>query len=151
MMPHLRAAALLAAAALAACGVGANTSYVVSLASPADAGVVATGIGAFVRTQLPAASTTLVLDPTPTAQADNILTPVLAEALRRQGFAVAEGPTPAGSHTLRYWVTPLDGSGELVRLLIEGRKEAARFFVRDTGGMLQTGGPFTVMQVEASR
>ena len=79
------------------------------------------------------------------------LTPVLAEALRKQGFAVAEGLAPAGSHTLRYWITPLDGSGELVRLLIDGRKEAARFFVRDTGGMLQTGGPFTVMQVEASR
>jgi hypothetical protein len=151
MIRPLRAVALLVAAALAACGVGANTSYVVSLASPADADVVAAGIGAFVRTQLPAASTTLVLDPTPTAQADNILTPALAEALRKQGFAVAEGLAPAGSHTLRYWVAPLDGSGELVRLLIDGRKEAARWFVRDTGGMLQTGGPFTVMQLEASR
>jgi hypothetical protein len=142
---------LLAVCGLAGCAVGSNTSYVASVSAPADAAVIAAGIGAFLRTQLPAASTTLVLDPTPREQAGNALTPVLADTLRQQGFAVAEGAVPAGSHTLRYWVTPLDASGELVRLLIDGRDKAARFFVRSANGNLQSGGPFTVMQMEASR
>ena len=145
------AISLLAVCGQAGCAVGPNTSYVAPLAAPADAKVLANGIGAFVRTQLPAASTTLILDPTPTAQTDNALTPALADALRQRGFAVAEGAAPAGSHTLRYWVTPLDSSGELVRLMIDGNREAARFFVRDSSGALQNGGPFTVLQMEASR
>jgi hypothetical protein len=147
----LRLLPLAAACALAACAVGPDSSYVTSLSAPTDAAVIAAGIGSFMRTQLPAASTTIVLDPTPTKQANNALTPVLADSLRRQGFAVAQGAAPAGSHTLRYWVTPLDASGELVRLMIDGRKEASQFFVRNTAGNLQTGGPFTVAQMEASR
>jgi hypothetical protein len=142
---------LLVVCGLAGCAVGSNTSYVASLSAPADATVIAGGIGSFLRTQLPAASTTLVLDPTPRKQASNALTPVLADTLRQQGFAVTEGAAPAGSHTLRYWVTPLDASGELVRLLIDGHEKAARFFVRGAAGDLQSGGPFTVMQAEASR
>ena len=151
MSPCLRPVPLLAACSLAACAVGPNTSYVSALAAPTDATVIAAGIGSFMRTQLPAASTTLVLDPTPTDQASNALTPALTNALRQQGFAVAEGAVPAGAHTLRYWVTPLDVSGELVRLMIDGRQQAARFFVRNTAGDLQSGGPFTVGQMEASR
>jgi hypothetical protein len=57
---------------------------------------------------------------------------------------------PAGAHTLRYWVTPLDGSSVLVRLMIDGRQQAARFFARNSAGNLQSGGPFTVMRTEAS-
>jgi len=142
----------LAALGLAGCAsVGPSTSYVLPLSSPADAQVLASGISSFLTTQLPAASTTLVLDPTPSDQASNALTPILASDLRQQGFAVADDAPAAGSHTLRYWVTPFDTSGELVRLLIDGRREASRFFVRNTGGGLQSGGPFTVMQMEASR
>jgi len=136
---------------LCACAVGANTSYVTSVSSPTDAKVIAAGISSFIRTQLPAASTTIVLDPTPSEQANNALTPMLEDSLRQQGFAVSVSAVPAGSHTLRYWVTPMDASGELVRLMIDGRKEASQFFVRNTAGNLQTGGPFTVAQMEASR
>ena len=146
----LRLAPLLAVCSVAACAVSPDTSYVSSLSAPTDATVIAAGIGLFMRSQLPAASTTLVLDPTPSDQASNALTPVLADNLRQQGFAVVEGAAPAGAHSLRYWVTPLDASGELVRLMIDGRKEASRFFVRNTVGNLQPGGPFTVMQAEAS-
>ena len=150
MNGSLRFAALLAACGLAACTDAPDTSYVSSLSGPADAKVIAAGIGAFLRTQLPAASTTLVLDPPQADQAGNALTPVLADDLRQQGFAVAQAAAPAGAHTLRYWVTPLDASGELVRLTIDGRRQAARFFVRDTAGNLQSGGPFTVMQPGAA-
>jgi len=142
---------LAVACAVSACAVGPDTSYVASLSAPTDATVIASAISSFMRTQLPAASTTLVLDPTPTEQASNTLTPVLADSLRQQGFAVAQEAAPAGSHTLRYWVTPLDTSGELVRLMIDGRKEASRFFVRNTVGNLQAGGPFTVAQMDASQ
>ncbi len=45
----------------------------------------------------------------------------------------------------------MDSSGELVRLLLDGNKEASRFFVRNTAGALQSGGPYTVMVQEASR
>ena len=44
----------------------------------------------FVAMQLPAASSTVVLDPTPSDQAGNALTPAFAAALRDRGFAVAE-------------------------------------------------------------
>jgi len=115
MSPYLRLAPLVVVCGLAACAVGPNTSYVAALSAPTDAAVIAAGIGSFMKTQLPAASTTLVLDPTPTDQASNALTPVLADNLRQQGFAVADGAAPADAHTLRYWVTPLDASGELVR------------------------------------
>ena len=151
MRPGLRVLLLAAAGSLSACAVGADTSYVTSVSSSTDAKVIAAGISSFMRTQLPAASTTIVLDPTPSEQASNALTPMLADSLRRQGFAVAVSATPSGSHTLRYWVTPMDASGELVRLMIDGRKEASQFFIRNTAGNLQTGGPFTVAQMEASR
>ncbi len=146
-----RFASFLAVSGLAACAVGPDTSYVAPLSAPTDATVIAAGVSLFLQTRFPAASTTLVFDPTPTDQAGNALTPALADTLRRLGFAVADGAAPAGAHTLRYWVTPLDASGELVRLKIDGREEASRFFVRNTNGTLQAGGPFTVMQAEASR
>ena len=153
MTRHRRLLApLLTASGLAACAVvGPNTSYVASLPAPTDAQVLAGSIGGFLATQLPAASTTIAFSPTPQDQAGNPLTPVLANTLRQKGFAVAEGSAPpAGAHTLRYWVTPLDGSGELVRLTIDGRKDASRLFVRTAAGGLQSGGPFTVIQREAS-
>ena len=150
MNGSLRFAALLTACGLAACTDAPDTSYVASLSGPADAKVIAAGIGAFLRTQLPAASTTLVLDPTQADQASNGLTPVLADDLRQQGFAVTEAAGSAGAHTLRYWVTPLDASGELVRLMIDGHQQAARFFVRTAAGTLQSGGPFTVMRMGAA-
>ena len=142
---------LMAAYGLAACTIGPDTSYVAPFPTSGDATVVAAGVGAFLRTRFPAASTTLVLDPTPAEQASNALTPVLADSLRQQGFAVAQDIAPAGAHTLRYWVTPLDASGELVRLMIDGREAASQVFVRTTAGSLRSGGPVTVLQVDASR
>jgi hypothetical protein len=107
----------------------------------------------FVSTQLPAASSTIALDPTPADQASNALTPAFTAALRRRGFAVADDRQAAApaAHHLRYWVTPLD-NGDVVRLSIDDRTEASRFFVRNTQGGLQAGGPFMVRQkAEASR
>lgn len=140
------------AALLTGCAFGPDTSYVAQLEQPADAQVLANGMAEFVATRLPAASSTVALDPTPSDQADNSLTPALAAALRRRGFAVAEGgqTLPPGSHHLRYVVTSLD-RGSLVRLTLDGTSEGSRFFVRNSAGGLQSGGPFTVTQAEAAR
>jgi hypothetical protein len=137
---------------LTGCALGPDSSYVAQLQQPADADILAGGIVAFVAMRLPAASSTVVLDPTPTGQAGNAVSPTLAAALRRRGFAVAEDgqAVPAGAHHLRYLVTSLD-NGDLVRLTLDDATEGARFFVRNTAGGLQPGGPFTVTQVEAAR
>ena len=144
-----RVAALMAACSLGACAVGPDNSYVASLPAATDAAVLASGICAYVKTQLPAAQTTLVLAPLPMGDGHG-LAPVLVDALRRQGFAVALGDVPADVHTLRYRVTAPDQTGELVQLRIDGRKDAARFFVRNSAGGLQAGGPFTATQLEAA-
>ena len=143
----------LAAASLVSCAIGPDSSYVGELAAPGDAQILAAGMVEFVATQLPAGSSTIALDPTPADQASNVLTPALTAALRRRGFAVADDRqalAPAAHH-VRYWVTPLD-NGDLVRLSIDERTEASRFFVRNSRSGLQAGGPFMVRQnAEASR
>jgi hypothetical protein len=139
-------------AALAACTVGPNTSYVSQLQQPADVDVLANGMAEFVSMRLPAASSTVVLDPTPSDQSGNAFTAAFASALRGSGFAVADDgqPVPAGAHHVRYLVTPLD-NGDLARLTIDGSTEGSRFFVRNTAGGLQAGGPFTMTQTEAAQ
>jgi hypothetical protein len=125
--------------------VGPQTSYVEPLATPTDSGVLAGGIGYFMVSRFPPGSTTISLDPPLQGQENNELTPVLAATLQGRGFQVTSaGPAAPGAHTLRYWVTPLDSSGELVRLLIDGNVACSRFYVRNTAGGLQSGGPFTV-------
>jgi|SRR5215471_10242768 len=147
------ALSLVAAASLVSCAIGPDSSYVGELAAPGDAQILAAGMVEFVATQLPAGSSTIALDPTPADQASNVLTPALTAALRRRGFAVADDRqalAPAAHH-VRYWVTPLD-NGDLVRLSIDERTEASRFFVRNSRSGLQAGGPFMVRQnAEASR
>ena len=145
-----RAAMLLVcclAGAQAGCALGPDSSYVAATGQPADARALADSMAGFVADHLPAASSTVALDPTPAAQAENATTSDLVEALRRRGFAVAEAgqPAPSAAHRLRYLVTPLD-SGTLVRLTLDGRLSAARYFVRSSAGDLHAGGPYTVIQ-----
>ena len=144
-------ASLLACAGLAACAGGPGGSYVAPLTAPADAQTLASGIADFMASSLPAAATTLALEPPSPEQSGNALTPVLADALRRRGFATVDanvGAVPLGARRLRYRVTPMDG-GDLVRLTIDGGAiQGNRFFARNPAGTLQAGGPFTVLGVE---
>jgi hypothetical protein len=137
---------VLAGCGLSACAmVGPQTSYVEPLESPRDPAVVAGGISYFMLSRFPPGSTTISLDPPVSGQENNALTPVLAATLQGRGYRVSTLAPPApGSHTLRYWVTPLDSSGELVRLMIDGTIACSRFYIRNTAGGLQSGGPFTV-------
>jgi hypothetical protein len=134
---------LVAVSSLPGCALGPSSSYVSQVDTPADAQALAAGMVVFVAAQLPAASSTVVLDPTPSDQAGNALTPAFVAALRDRGFAVAD-EGQAGHH-IRYLVTSLD-SGDLVRVSIDDSAEASRFFVRNAEGGLQAGGPFLVRQ-----
>lgn len=148
----LLALALLATTLVAGCAIGPGTSYVGALRQPTDAEALATAMAELVSMRLPGAAGVLVLDPPPSDQASNALTPAFGLALRRRGFSMGVAADPSGgdTHRIRYLVTPLD-NGVLVRLTIDGTTEGSRFFARNTGGGLQPGGPFTVTQVEALR
>jgi hypothetical protein len=143
---------MLAMITVSGCAISPDTSYVGEFGQPVDGQAVATAMVDFVSMRLPGAPGVLVLDPTPSAQARTTLSPSFAAALRRCGFAIGDRTRPlAGStHRVRYLVTPLD-NGVLARLTIDRTTEGAQFFVRDLGGSLQAGGPFTVRQVEAMR
>jgi len=147
-IPRL-ASVVIIAGSVAACALGSGSSYVDRIATPADAKALAWAMADFVAGRLPAGSSTVILDPTPSAQAANALTPAFVAALRYRGFAVADARQAGapGTHRIRYLVTRLD-YGDLLRVTIDGgAAEAARFMVRNTAGYLQAGGPFTVRQI----
>lgn len=134
---------------VAACALGPGNSYVGQVETPANVLVLTDDMANFVADQLPAGSSTAVLDPTPSDQAGNALTPVFVAALRNRGFAVADSRQAGapGTHHIRYLVTRLD-NGDVVRVTIDdGAAEASRFFVPNSDGDLQAGGPFTVRQM----
>ena len=62
------------------------------------------------------------LEPLPADQASNAITPELVEALRAEGFTVAE----AGAPVLRYQLTPLE-TGTLLRVGFNGVLASAFF------------------------
>jgi hypothetical protein len=143
------AAPLIAALGLSACATldGPQTSYVAPLQSPkADAYTLAGGICNFLTddANLSPMNTTIAVAG---AGKGDELAPTLADELRQSGFAVVSPgqPVPAGAKRLRYVVTPLLG-GELLRVDIEagGITRASRYYLRDSAGYLQAGGPFTV-------
>jgi hypothetical protein len=139
-------AALVATLALGGCATVSRTSSYVSEVSPADAATLASSIADYLGQQLPPANTTLVLQPPAQSQAHNALTPALTRALQRAGFGVypptQDAPAPAGVHSIRYLVSPLN-AGVLVRLQYD-QTEASRWFARNSGRQLQAGSPFTV-------
>lgn len=139
------AGALLLAGALAGCAAGrVDSSYVNAAFAPGDSETLATAMAGFVKSRLPAASSTVILDRLSDEQSGNALTPVFAEGLRQAGFAVAaSAAAPPGAHRIRYLVTPFE-NGTLVRLTIDGT-DAARHFVRSNAG-LQARGPFMVRE-----
>lgn len=142
---------LAAPALLAACALNPGGSYVGRIGTAGNAQVLAASMARFVATKLPAASTTVMLDPTPSGQASNFVTPALVTDLRNRGFAIADGRqrSSAAVHRIRYLVTPL-ANGDLVRVSIDGGTQASRFFVRSSTGALQAGGPLTVLDSAAA-
>lgn len=135
---------VLAAVALSACA--EDRSYVGPVRDAGDARVLAGGVAEFVSLRVRTPHSTVTLEPVPSAQADNAVTPEVVAALRRQGFGVAaDRSVAAGLRSLRYVVTSLD-EGELIRMTLDDAVRGARFFARNASGYLQTGGPFTVTE-----
>lgn len=137
------------ACSIAACAPGSGSSYVGRVETAADARVLAGDMADCVAGELPPGSSAVILDPTPSEQAGNAMTPAFVAALRVRGFAVADARQAGapGTHRIRYIVTRLD-HGDLLRVAIDGGVvEASRFLVRNSAGDLQAGGPITLRQM----
>jgi hypothetical protein len=132
--------------ALTACAaIGSNTSWVGTL-QPGDATAVASEMTGFLKQELPPARSTLFLDPIRTAEGGDLLTPMLVECLRKAGFALTDGSSPAGTaHVVRYLVTP-GPDGVLIRITVD-RTEGSEFMVRGNSGGL-TKAVFAVRSIE---
>lgn len=137
---------LIGLAALSACASMPQGSFVAPLQSGQDPAILASGICNFVSDRIPPAASTVALVP---AEKGDALTPLLEADLRNQGFSVVRAGAknqPAGADDLRYLVTPFFG-GDLVRLDMKpGHIRASRYYIRNTAGYLQPGGPFTVAE-----
>lgn len=125
---------LLGMLGLAACSGSAwPNGSVVQGVSPDDAKVLAPEIASYLQTALPSHSA-LALDlanPDPIAYA-------LVPQLQNDGFTRADS-----GHHVKYVADPTSG-GYLLRISVDSTFGASRFFVRNTAGQLQPGGPLTV-------
>jgi hypothetical protein len=119
---------------LAGCGGGwPSGSYVRSI-SDADATVLAPAVTRCLSDTLPSRRDVTLA---PTASGDTIA-PLLSPLLAAAGFTVAPGGTPVS-----YVAAPLD-DGVLLRVSVNNREGASRFFVRSADGVLASAGPMTV-------
>lgn len=100
----------------------------------------------YLHPRWPAAATTVWIAPAVLKKTTpDTFGPALATVLRRDGYAVAGGPTSAGAHTLRYRLTRL-GDGVLLRFDYD-RNEAVRYYRHDTTGHWTPVSPFTVREM----
>ncbi|OHV78536.1 hypothetical protein [Rhizobium sp. LCM 4573] len=138
-------AAVMMAVLLSACTTMRSTvSYVSPELTPLDAQLLAADSASHLSGALPAAKTTLVLDPP--AGGDR-LTPAMMTKLRDAGFGVVEaknGDQQVQGVALRYLASPLE-NGVVLRLQYEG-VEASRFYPRTASGALASASPFTVRE-----
>ncbi|MGE5516190.1 MAG: hypothetical protein ACM31D_10255 [Bacteroidota bacterium] len=130
--------------ALAGCAVPSNTdSWVEGNVSSADAQVLADAVVRVAKQRLPPASTTLVLAPAGTTSSP--LPEVIAEGLRKAGFALASAPQTDKIHPLRYMVTPFDGR-MLLRVTVD-TMTTAQVFAPDGKGQLAPASPQSTQTV----
>ncbi|WP_052494158.1 hypothetical protein [Nitrosospira sp. NpAV] len=116
-------------------------SYVAPDISKSDADELTMDMSQFLMNQLPAAKTTLELEPL-----KNPLHAMLLDQLARKGFGIVESMPQTGQQgeQLRYLVTRLD-RGLLVRLRYQD-KEASRFYDRTVDGRLSLRTGYTIRE-----
>ncbi|MCD2514663.1 conjugal transfer protein TrbH [Comamonas endophytica] len=144
-----------AALFLSACAapLRSSSSYVDSNINAADAITLANDAAVYLSKSLSPAKTMLVIDPPPTRNVADELTPAMQTALREKGYGVLilstknpekkEKADPPAGTALRYLASPLE-TGVLLRLQFQGI-EASRFYQRNKdGALLPNGFPFTV-------
>lgn len=138
---------LLGALGLSACAAvpTPSSSYIGSAMSNADAGVIAAAITSFVQTHVPAASSTVAIDPATVAIGSDLTSPLpglVTSDIRKAGYGVAApGVTVPGAHTVRYLVTPLNG-GLLLRVAVD-QAQGAQVFGTTAQGMIAAASPVT--------
>lgn len=116
-------------------------SYVAPEISRSDVDEITRDMSQFLMNQLPAAKTTLELEPL-----KNPLHAKLLDQLARKGFGIVESKpqTEPQEIQLRYLVTHLD-RGLLVRLRYQN-KEASRFYDRTVDGRLSLNTSYTIRE-----
>jgi hypothetical protein len=124
---------LLAPLLLAACGGSWPSGTYVRSVSEADAPVLAEAVADCLSDTIPSRQ-----DVKPAASSGDPIAPLLDPYLARVGFTVASTGLPVS-----YVVTPLD-DGVLLRISVDNREGATRFFKRSANGVLAAAGPTTV-------
>ena len=105
-------------------------SYVYQEISEEDSETVGEDMAKFLASQLPAAKTTLYVEPSNTS-----IRAVLVDELASKGFGILEmKPEQGPAISLQYFVTPLD-NGVLVRMRYQD-KITSRYYGRQTDGSL---------------
>lgn len=103
-------------------------------------------VAAFLSTQAPTQSTTLLLAPPPKAQAENPFTVALTDSLRKCGFGLADSKRQTSdAQVLRYQVSGLDG-GVFVQLQF-AQKQTNQYYGLGSSNDLVAGAPLCVREV----
>lgn len=115
----------------------------------ADAASIAVEMAAYLGQMHPPARTLIAIDLPRFPRWRDPVAPVLAESLRRGGFAVMESDTgaiiPASAHRVSYAVSSWP-DGVSVQIVLDGTV-ASRWYVRTAGGGLLAVSPFAVREV----
>lgn len=123
--------------------------YISRGVSEADAAAVAVEMAAYIGRIHPPAQTIIAIDLPRLARWRDPVAPVLAESLRRSGFAVMESDTgvavPVNAHLVSYAVSAWP-DGLSVQITMDGTI-ASRWYVRGAGGGLIAVSPFAVREV----
>lgn len=117
-----------------------SASYVAKEISEPDSEVIGKDMAKFLASQLPAAKTTIYIEPS-----DSVVHSVLVDDLVEMGFGILEiRPTQGPAVALQYSVTPL-GNGVLVRMRYSDRV-SSRYYGRLADGSLSTSGKISVRE-----
>lgn len=115
-------------------------SYVAKEISEADEGLVGEDMAKFLKSQFPAARTTIYVEPSNT-----IVRAVLVDELTEKGFGILETkPQQGPAVAFQYFVTPLD-NGILVRMRYSDTI-SSRYYGRRSDGSLYASGKIAVRE-----
>lgn len=118
-----------------------SASYVAPEVNSFEAEDVARDMAGFLAEQMPAAKTTIALEPSKA-----LLHEILSAELKQRGFGVIDGDAKPDEQAVavRYFVTILDG-GVLVRMMYR-KHLAGRYYARLDGGKLSFSNRFSVRE-----
>lgn len=147
-MIHRFLLAIGVAIVLSGCSGFFRKPYISRGVSEADAASIAVEMAAYIGRIHPPAQTIIAIHLPRLARWRDPVAPVLAESLRRGGFAVMETDTgvviPSNAHHVSYAVSAW-ADGVSVQIVLDGTI-ASRWYVRSAGGGLLAVSPFAVRE-----